>query len=199
MVSNSPTNLTHSSAYLTDKPYDVQLGVLKWIRGLLSAVIDEAATTGAASAAAAAVECNRDQQPHEGADGGVRQEEEPRSPSEKKVEEKKGYRQEQEGAAADINGCEERPEILNSAEARCAAAAPSSDGLGKAVGRKRPRSATSHGRSDFGVGCVVECFHPVSDCAPFLSLSRLCVAAHAVLQGCGWIQEKEVQKAILLL
>lgn len=180
MAPSSPTNLTHSSAYLTDKPYDVQLGVLKWIRCLLSAVIDEATTT--AAAAPAAIECKRDQHPHKGADDGVSQEKELLSANFKKVEENEGDRQEQEDVA-NINGREDRPKILNSAEeAGCAAAAPpSTAGAGTAVGRKRPRTATFHGRSSFGVGCVVECFHPVSDLCNTLPLSRLgfCVTAHA--------------------
>lgn len=176
MGPSSPMNLTHSSVYLTDKPYDVQLGVLKWIRGLLSEVIDKAATTATTAAAGAAIEPERDQRPHKGTDDRVRQEEIIISPSGKEGEENKVHRHEEREDVADTSGREEGTKILNSSPG-CAAAAPASTAAGAAVGRKRPRAATLHGRPGFGVGSVVECFHPVSDVV--LSLQR-CAAMHVM-------------------
>lgn len=44
MSPTCPPNLTQSTAHLKDNPYDVQLGVLKWIRALVFEVIDQAST-----------------------------------------------------------------------------------------------------------------------------------------------------------
>lgn len=49
MPAKSPHNLITSTAYLTDKPYEVQLGVLRWIRTLIAGVVDKAASEGSAA------------------------------------------------------------------------------------------------------------------------------------------------------
>lgn len=49
MTKETPRNLLVTSAYLSDKPYEVQLEVLRWMRILLHDVVDRAASTASTS------------------------------------------------------------------------------------------------------------------------------------------------------
>lgn len=156
-----PAKLTHSTAYLTDKPYDVQLGVLRWIRGLLSEVIDNAASqlsTTAASAAAGSIHNVEPETQGDGGDGACGR-----------------------SAAGEVGGnTSQQDEGVDGSEALnfkstaalldesvgAATTGSRGDGGGSSStgnGRKRPRTSTPLDRRDIFVpGSVVECFHPVS-------------------------------------
>ncbi|CAN0093748.1 unnamed protein product [Scytosiphon promiscuus] len=142
-----PANLTHSTAYLTDKPYDVQLGVLRWVRGLISEVIDEAASK--LSPAAASIE------PDQGtcglSSGGV-QEGDLVLPDAKK----------REGDGQEVRGEDDAGAHHSSSSGAGEAGGrggESTHGGSAGVGRKRPRPPSQQGRKSFGLGDVVECFH----------------------------------------
>lgn len=146
MGSRCPPNLTHSTAYLKDSPYEVQLGVLKYLRSLVFEVV-EASTR-------AALENESERQGNGGDDECSRQDGESRLLEAEEEEEEEGMgkldgqKGGREGAIVDTSGHED-----------------GSDGSTAATrgGRKRPRTATLHGRDSFGLGSVVECFHAVSN------------------------------------
>ncbi|CAN0119065.1 unnamed protein product [Ectocarpus sp. 6 AP-2014] len=150
-----PANLTHSTAYLTDKPYDVQLGVLRWIRGLLSEVVDNAvselSTTAAGSIRNVEPETRGDHDDNGACGRSAAREVGGNTP------------QQDEG----VDGSEALN--LNSTAALldesvgAATAGSRGDGGSSSTGngRKRPRASTPLDRRDIFVpGSVVECFHP---------------------------------------
>lgn len=145
-----PPNLTHSSAYLKDNPYELQLGVLKYIRGLLSEVINEATS-----------QVLPDESGRQG-DGGdnecSRQDENYLLLAAEAGEGNKLDGQEGDGGGAIVDTSD--PTTATDVAGLVDRAGGS---MHTAVGRKRPRTATLHGRDAFGVGAVVQCFHTVSD------------------------------------
>lgn len=213
MGPSCPPNLTHSTAYLTDKPYDVQLGVLRWIRGLLSEVIEEAASQLSTRATSIEPE-NIRQQDNLDHDAGCVGQETDSLPPDAETPMKNKHRehtQDKEGLSAvegqDVDDCssgghgeavrmfktpaagvtrattDEDDSSVTTAVADDAAAADTADGDGgrMGVGRKRPRTPMLHERNTFGVGSVVECFHPVRDTLllygriePISGLSSVC-------------------------
>lgn len=191
MGPSCPPNLTHSTAYLTDKPYDVQLGVLRWIRGLLSEVIDEAVSQLSTSATPIEPEITRQQDNLDHDTGCVGQETDSLPPdSETPVRNKhRKHTQDDEGSSAvegeGVDACgsgghgesvrkfktpaavtratTDENDGVTTATGTAAADTADGDGGSMGVGRKRPRTPMLHERNTFGVGSVVECFHPVSD------------------------------------
>ncbi|CAB1121224.1 unnamed protein product [Ectocarpus sp. CCAP 1310/34] len=150
-----PVNLTHSSAYLTDKPYDVQLGVLRWIRGLLSEVVDNAVSQLSTTAAGSIHNVEPETQGDDDDDVACGR-----------------------SAAREVGGSiPQKDEGVDGSEAlnlkstaalldECVGAATTGsrgDGGSSSTGngRKRPRTSTPLDRRDvFVPGSVVECFHP---------------------------------------
>lgn len=190
MGPSCPPNLTHSTTYLTDKPYDVQLGVLRWIRGLLFEVIDEAASQ--LSTTATSIEPESLQHGSHDDNGCGRQEENSLPPgAETRMENKpQEHTQDDEGLPAiegeGVDDCSsghgESVRILKTMSKATTdehGVNPDGDGDGEGgstgIGRKRPRTPTLHERHTFGVGSVVECFHPVSDPFNRCRLSGSCV------------------------
>ena len=142
-----PPNLTHSTAYLKDNPYEVQLGVLKYVRGLVFEVVEASTTAALASEGGTQGNGGDDECSRPGGDSLLLETEEEEEEEEwaRKLDGQKG---ECEGVILDTSGHEE-----------------GSDGSTAVArgGRKRPRTATLHGQDCFGTGSVVECFHAVSD------------------------------------
>lgn len=154
MTKETPRNLVLTSAYLSDKPYEVQLEVLRWMRILLHDVVDRAAST--------AFKRSEDQQ-----------EEPVISRQEFKAENQLGK---------DKDSCQRSRSILEGSavesEPSQQASAQDSGGASsntteesdvttedscKSNRRKRPRKpSTSLEGKPLVVGSVVECFHPVS-------------------------------------
>ncbi|CAN0171747.1 unnamed protein product [Ectocarpus sp. 4 AP-2014] len=150
-----PANFTHSTAYLTDKPYDVQLGVLRWIRGLLSEVVDNAVSQLSTTAAGSMHYLEPETQGDDDEDGACGR-----------------------SAAREIGGnIPQQDEGVDGSEAlnlkstaalrdeSVGAATTGSRGDGGSSstgnGRKRSRTSTPLDRRDvFVPGSVVECFHP---------------------------------------
>lgn len=168
MAMHAPPHLTVTKAFLTDNPYEKQLGVLRWIRTLLSEVVDKAAS-----------QTENDQHRHhpkeeEELAGVVCKEGDEKgcalgapTPGDKREEDSTG------GVTAKSESTEQvleerRPcveDVQTDVAASCSVineALLEENGTAvSATGRKRPRNLM-HGRHLFGVGSVVECFHPVS-------------------------------------
>ena len=171
-VMHAPPQLTVTKVFLTDNPYENQLGLLRWIRTLLSEVVDKAASQSEDDQ-------DRHHQQQEQLAGSVREE----------VDEKEGCalgaptpeeKREDHGAssAISISKSERTQEVLEESR-RCvddvqtdvAMPRAPTDSITKALeesgtavsasSRKRPRNVM-HGQDLFGVGSVVECYHQVS-------------------------------------
>lgn len=182
MSPGRPANLTHSTAYLTDKPYDVQLGVLRWIRELLSEVVDDAASQLSTTTAAAPIEpdqgtCGVNSPSVQGQDLALPDAEERQENGRVREQQDAGISHRDSGAGgestlevskAEPSSTEEESRAgMRTTEgagvATTAAAVDGAGGVGSAsVGRKRPRAQTQQRRDCFGLGDVVECFHAVS-------------------------------------
>lgn len=217
MGRSCPPNLTHSTAYLTDKPYDVQLGVLRWIRGLLSEVVDEATTQ--LSTTATRIERESGQQGnHDDHDTGCDTQMKDSLPpdTQTRTENKPPeHTQDEEGLSTvksqdvEDRGSGESVRIFKTeaAETRAtmdendgggttsahdAAAADTADGDGGSTGvsRKRPRTPTL--KNSFGVGSVVECYHPVSNVFVVFLFCRCRLSG----RQCGRVDTTDEQQAV---
>lgn len=153
-----PANLTHSTAYLTDKPYDVQLGVLRWIRGLLYEVIDNAASQLSTAAAAAGSVPNVEPETQGDGDGGACGRSAAREVGGNAPQQDEGV----DGSEA-LN-LKSTAALLDESVGAATTGSRGDGGTSSAGnGRKRPRTSTPLDRRDIFVsGSVVECFHPVS-------------------------------------
>lgn len=176
-----PPKLTVTKVYLTDKPYEKQLDLLRWIRKLLSEVVDSAASQSKdgqhlrqeQGELAAGNVCKEDVE-EECMLGAPTPEQKGQSTSastaakSESTEEVLGENCQQVQTslpAADVAAAMSRGPVDSSEALTESRAAVVSTGV-SANSRKRPRHLM-HGQELFGVGSVVECFHPVScACTP---------------------------------
>lgn len=171
MAMHAPPQLTVTKVFLTDKPYEKQLGLLRWIRTLLTEVVDTAASQseddqhrhhqkqeelavddckeGDQEGCALGAPTSEDKREEEDSTGGVTT----------KSESTEEVLEESHPCVQDVQAVEMASEPSDS---RMISEALEENGTAvSASSRKRPRNLT-HGRELFGVGSVVECFHPVS-------------------------------------
>lgn len=169
MGSKIPPNLSITTTYLTDTPYEVQLGVLRGIRTLLAGVVDDAISQASTKLGDSAH--NHQQQQQQGQkqqsdgdglsdeslvrvdmpkenDSDVHLGSDPPVGSEIHAEEGSGA-EAVAPSAGEVEGLE---------ESGTAALDPTRN----SSSRKRPRTPSPTRRDFYTAGSVVECFHPVS-------------------------------------
>lgn len=171
-----PPQLTVTKVYLTDNPYEKQLDLLRWIRKLLSEVVDSAASHSEddqhlrqeQEELAAGDACKQDVQ-EVCILGTPTPEQEGKSTSAstavklESTEEVLGESHQDVQtslAAADVDAAMSSGPVDGSGALRESGPAVVSTGV-SASSRKRPRHVM-HGQELLGAGSVVECFHPVS-------------------------------------
>lgn len=172
MAMHAPPQLTVTKVFLKDNPYEKQLGLLRWIRTLLTEVVDTAASQseddqhrhhqkqeelavdackeGDQEGCALGAPTSEDKREEEDSTGGVATKSESTA---EVLEESHPCVQDVQADVAISSDASDSRIISEALEENGTAVSASS--------RKRPRNLT-HGRELFGVGSVVECFHPVS-------------------------------------
>lgn len=157
MTKETPRNLVLTSAYLTDKPYEVQLEVFRWMRVLLHDVVDRAAAT--------ALQRSEDQQQHQQEEFVISQEDKDGNQLGKAKDRCQNRSSSLEGSAVESEPSQpaSAQDSGGASSNTAAEAGLTSEDSCKSNRRKRPRKPTSpNGGNALIVGSVVECFHPVS-------------------------------------
>lgn len=167
MAMHAPRRFTVTKAVLTDNPYEKQLGVLRWIRTVLSEVVDKAASQSEDDQ-------HRHHQKQEELAGAVCEEgDEEGCALGAPASEDKREEDSTDGVTAKSESTEEvleesrpcvedvRTDVATSCSVISEAPLEENGTAVSATSRKRPRNLM-HGRDFFSVGSVVECFHPVS-------------------------------------
>lgn len=130
----SPRNLLLTKAELTDEPYKVQLEVLRWIKRLVSSLVD--------SAVLAADDGNNASTRHHSSEGVV-------ASSAAAADDSQGK---------ETSGCFKEDCVEANGEGERASVGQMGEGDGR---RKRAKILSQEGEQEHAVGSVVECFHAV--------------------------------------
>lgn len=172
-MQHAPPHLTVTKAFLTDNPYENQLGLLRWIRKFLSEVVDAAASQSESDQHRRQEEQKEEEEKELAGDACKEDDQEQGCALGAPTQEEKREEHSTSGAISKSVSTEEALEeslpCVEGVEADTVAPSNSivtegckeSGTAASAGGRKRPRNLL-HGQDLFGVGSVVECFHPVS-------------------------------------
>lgn len=130
----SPRNLVLTKAELTDKPYEVQLEVLRWIKRLVSSLVD--------SAVLACDDGHNTSTRHDSGEGVV-------ASLVEAADDSKGE---------ETSGCFKEDCVEANADSERASVGQIGGGGGR---RKRAKTRSQEAEQGHAVGSVVECFHAV--------------------------------------
>ncbi|CAM9270282.1 unnamed protein product, partial [Laminaria digitata] len=170
-MQHAPPHLTVTKAFLTDNPYENQLGLLRWIRKFLSEVVDAAASQSESDQHRRQEEQKEEKEEELAVDACKEDDQEQGCALGAPTQEEKREEHSTSGAisksASTEEALEESRPCVEGVEADTVAPSNSiitegckeSGTAASAGGRKRPRNLL-HGQDLFGVGSVVECFHP---------------------------------------